>query len=156
MEDSLKRADLGRVLQRAKLDSNAMVLENLTNHFLKISSYKNPNLVHLNPAIEKTNAKIAKIKAEYDLIRKQAEQRVRDLEVEYFLDGIENVTRYKDGTVGFMIDGFMTVVERFWVDHLYKDGLSGKIRLQINRCSDSYDFQIVAGKLFIKKDTCFY
>lgn len=159
MENSLtknKRAELGKELHRAKLDQDAITYDSLLgDQYRKLSTYKTPALQHLNDEIEKVNKRIAKLKKQFDAIREEARTKVKDLEHEYFISGMQNVLCY-DSYYGMNVDGWNQKVNKFYLEHLYKNSLSGQIRLVMGGYSDTYVFEIRDNNLYIRKELDIY
>lgn len=159
MEDSMtkkERTELGRELYRAKLDQDAIMYDSLLgDQYRKLTIYKVPALQHLNDEIEKINKRVAKVKKQFDAIRDAARNKVMDLEYAYFVTGMHNVCDFVT-YYGMNVNGCHENVDNFYLEYLYKDQMSGRIRLTIDRCTDTYVFEIRDNNLFIRKDIDLY
>lgn len=151
-----KRTKLADELKLAKSAYDRVIHDKICGNMFIQNGFKSPELKELNDRIDEINTEIRDIWDKVGGIRKYVTNRLQILAREYFIEKTTNVTEFKDGAVEFYIDGFPTVVKRYHLHHLYKDGLSGMITLTIDHCTETYNFKFIGDELYIERDTCIY
>lgn len=154
-----ERVRLGKQTCDALIYWRSVTFDGIANR-QSIPHFKSSQLKKLNKKVDAANQLLDKIAEEQRKIRKKYSDHLKDCYIRYLTQDMKNVKLIREeGEMSSWIvnvDGFDTECLSVFPEIIYKDCLSGVVRIRIDNFSEPYNYRIVDNELFIEKDTCVY